>query len=194
MINNPTFTVFSGPMFGTKTSKLLLELERFKYQRKRVMLFKPAIDDRYSGTAVITHSGWSHEAIIVKEGPDVLEALSNAEFPPDVVAVDEAFMIPGIADVLVWLYRTGISIVVSTLDLSYSCKPFREVEKMLPWASCVKKCPAVCTECGRDAFYTHKKQVSADAGEIEVGGTELYEPRCHFHHMAVNNRPKIHDK
>jgi len=192
---NPTLTVFVGPMFSSKTTKLLSALERFKHQKKRVIVFKPSIDDRYNQTAVVSHSGWQHSAITVKEGADILEALAEAEESPDVVAVDEAFMINGVAEVLVWLYRTGISVVVSTLDLGYQAKPFKEVEKLLPWATHVEKCSAVCTECGRDAFYTHKKTATAEEVEngIEVGGAEMYEPRCFRHHLAVDNRPKIHD-
>jgi thymidine kinase len=190
---NPTLKVFVGPMFSSKTTKLLLELERYKRQHKKIMVFKPAMDVRYSDSDVVSHSGWKHPAITVKEGADILEALANADEAPDVVAVDEAFMIPGVAEVLMWLYKTGIDVIVSTLDLSAAAKPFHEVEKMLPWATYVEKCAAVCTECGRDAFYTHKKQVTTDE-EIEVGGAELYEPRCFRHHLAIDNRPKIHDE
>lgn len=192
MSQNPTLTAYVGPMFSSKTTKLLSALERFKLQHKRVLVFKPAVDTRYSASEVVSHSGWKWSAITVKEGADILEVLAEAEDPPDVIAVDEAFMIPGVADVLIWLYRTGISVVVSSLDLGYHAKPFKEVEKILPWATHVEKCAAVCTECGRDAHYTHKKQVTSDE-EIQVGGAELYEPRCFRHHLGIDNRPKIHE-
>lgn len=186
---NPTLTVYVGPMFSSKTTKLLLQLERAKYQGKRILAFKPAIDVRYSDSQIVSHGGWSHTALTVKDGADILEKLSEAETTPEVVAVDEAFMIPGVAEVLVWLYKTGIDVVVSTLDLSFQAKPFPEVEKLLAWATHIEKCSAVCTECGRDAYYTHKKQM--DGGEIQVGGSELYEPRCFRHHLAVDSRAKI---
>jgi thymidine kinase len=189
---NPTLTVYVGPMFSTKTSRLLLDLERFKHQHKRIMAFKPTIDARYSESDIVSHMGWRCQAITVREGADILEALTEAADAPEVVAVDEAFMLPGVAEVLVWLYRTGVTVVVSTLDLSAAGKAFSEVEKLLPWATHVEKCAAVCTECGRDAFYTHKKHVSGE--EIEVGGAELYEPRCFRHHIAIDNRPKISDE
>lgn len=194
MVGNPTFSVFVGPMFSSKTTKLLSALERFKYQRKRVAVFKPSLDDRYSPGEVVSHSGWSVEAQTVKNGADILEVLAQMDEEPDVVAVDEAFMIPNIAEVLVWLYRNGISVVASTLDLSSTGKPFHEVERMMAWATHVEKCAAVCTVCGRDAFYTHKKQVDEDRGEIQVGGAELYEPRCFQHHLAVDKREKIHEE
>lgn len=191
MSQNPTLTAYVGPMFSSKTTKLLSALERAKLQHKRIMVFKPTIDDRYNSADVVSHSGWRWEAITVKEGADILEVLAEAEEPPDLIAVDEAFMIPGVADVLIWLYRTGISVVVSSLDLGYQAKPFKEIERLLPWATHVEKCAAVCTECGRDAYYTHKKQVTSDE-EIQVGGAELYEPRCFRHHLSIDNRPKIH--
>lgn len=193
-MHNPTFNIFVGAMFSGKTTRLLLMLERYKYQHKRVAVFKPTLDDRYSSTEVVSHGGWSHTATAVKSGADILEALAQLPDEPDVVAVDEAFMIPNVTEVLVWLYRNGINIVVSTLDISATGKPFHEVEKMLVWATYVEKCAAVCTVCGRDAFYTHKKQVDEDHGEIQVGGAELYEPRCYAHHLAIDNREKIHEE
>ena len=57
------------------------------------------------------------------------------------------------------------------------------MEKMLPWATRIEKCAAVCLVCGEDAFYTQKK--IADLAEIAVGGSELYEPRCWHHHSVV---------
>ena len=189
MTRNPSLTVFCGPMFSGKTSRLFLELERHRHQRKRVFLFKPQIDVRYAVGDVVSHSGLRMPATVVSSGSDVLAVISSVEETPEVVAVDEAFMLPGIADVLVWLYRTGVTVVASSLDVSATGRPFPEVERLLVWATRVEKCPAVCTVCGQDAFYTHKKQVSDD--EIEVGGAELYEPRCMSHHIVVDLRDSV---
>ena len=168
---NPTFTVFCGCMFSGKTTALLSALERFKYQRKKVIAFKPTIDDRYSSGDVVSHSGWSMKAHTVKTGADILEVLSRSDHP-DVIAVDEAFMIPNVADVLIWLYRSGITVVVATLDLSATGKPFQEVEKLLVWATHIEKFSSVCTVCGADAYYTHKKQTD-EKDNIVVVGNEI---------------------
>lgn len=190
MLNNPEFIVYCGPMFSSKTSRLFTMLERYKYQRKRIIVFKPNIDDRYSVSEVVTHGGWKVPAICVKSGAEILEHLSSLEEEPHVIAVDEAFMISGAADALTWLYTYGFTIVVSSLEMSSAGKPFSEIEKMLVWATRVEKCTAVCTVCSRDAHYTHKKQTGGE--EIEVGGSELYEPRCYTHHVSIDHRPKIH--
>jgi len=177
---NNTFTVYCGPMFSAKTTSLLSSIDRFKYQGKKVAVFKPRLDDRYDEDFVCTHSGWKVPAKCIKNGTDILEHLSELNDQPQVIAVDEAFMIPNVAKVLIWLYRSGYSVVVSSLDLSAMCKPFPEIEKMLPWATVVEKKTAVCVVCSRDASYTYKKQSNEE--EIEVGGSELYEARCNKCH------------
>jgi len=187
MQSSPSLAVYCGPMFSGKTTALLSSVERFKLQGRRVIVFKPEIDDRYASTEVVSHLGWQHSAETVSSGTGIIGALSRSDLPPDVVALDETFMVPGSAEALVWLYRTGISVVASTLDLSSTGKPFREVELLLPHATIVKKFVAVCTVCGRDAPYTHKKLASTEETEIEVGGDEMYEPRCGFHHPFVMN-------
>ena len=185
MTQCPSMTVYCGPMFSGKTTRLLSDLDRLKLQHRDFVAFKPAIDVRYGMGEIVSHSGWRVKACTVKTGVDMLSVLEASDRLPQVVAVDEAFMINGVADSLVWLYTRGITVVVSSLDMSYMCKPFHEVERLLPWATRVEKCVAVCTECGQDARYTHKKAVTDDE-EIQVGGAELYEPRCFFHHVAAN--------
>lgn len=177
------YRIYTGPMTGGKTSRLLADLDRFRYQKKSVVAFKPEIDNRFDAQHIVSHGGWKAPSHMVKTGLDVLDHLSKLDKMPDVVAVDEAFMIKGIADALQWLFRCGMNIVVATLDLSSSCVPFAEVQKMLPWATHIEKCPAVCVNCSRDAFYTYRR-VGAD-DEIVVGGLEIYEARCHACHPFI---------
>ena len=181
---NPSFVLYVGPMFSQKTSKMLSELDRCKFQHKNSVLFKPQLDTRYATNEVISHVGWRSPAINVTSGTDVLAYLADVEHEPDVIGVDEAFMIKGIADALIFLFRNGMSIVVSTLELSAVGKPFHEVEKMMVWATKIEKCVSVCTVCGKDAHYTYKKQVNEE--EIQIGGSELYEPRCMRCHPLIS--------
>ena len=93
-------------------------------------------------------------------------------------------MISGCASALLDLFRLGYTIVVSSLQLSATGNVFEEVRDMMPWATKIEVCPAVCTLTGHDAFYTHKK--FNNMKEITVGGSDLYEPRCWFHHEFMN--------
>jgi len=63
---------------------------------------------------------------------------------------------------------------------------FEEVRDMMPWATKIEICPAVCPITGRDAYYTHRKIESVN--EITVGGADIYEPRCWEHHGFMNRK------
>ena len=85
---NPSFTVFTGPMFGSKTTRLLASVDRYKYQNKSIVAFKPRMDNRYSNVEICTHSGGSMEAVGVETGKDILEYVNSAEETFDVIAKD----------------------------------------------------------------------------------------------------------
>lgn len=178
-MKNSELKIFTGPMFGGKTTKLLAALERYKYQNKKVKLFKPKIDNRYSSKTVVTHSGQTHDCTLVHNGLDILEYAGDA----DVIAVDEVFMIEYAAKALLKLFASGKTILVSSLQLSSEPKPLPEIRDLLPYATQIEICPAVCCECGADAFYTRRK--SESQRQIEVGGSEEYEPLCYEHYNKI---------
>jgi len=185
LMSTHEFIVYTGAMFAGKTTKLMLTLDRMKYQNRKVVAFKPMIDSRYSVADITTHMGWKYPAHVVAKGADILKFLADSNLDYEVIVVDEQFMIQGSADVLIWLFKKGFTIVVSTLDLSATGKPFEEVQKILPFATQIDKCISVCSVCGSNAYYTHKKVKNDD--EIVVGGSELYEPRCFKHFTHLND-------
>ena len=171
------FRLYVGPMFGGKTTRMLSQLERYKYQNEQVYLFKPSIDQRYDTNSVVTHTGLKTEAKIVKSGADIVWAITDiADRKACVVAVDEAFMIPGAAESLLWLFTEGHTILVSSLQLSSDGTPYKEITALFPYATHVEVCPAVCPISKRDAYYTEKYAGRSDH-EIEVAGAEMYRPR-----------------
>lgn len=168
----PRLTVYTGPMFGSKTTKMLSVLERASYQNKNVIAFKPKMDDRYASSEIVTHTGLRFPAINVNSGEQILSLSQDY----DIVGIDEAFMIDGVASAVLELFKKGKSVVVSSIQLSASGQVFEEIKDILPWATKVEICPAVCVKTGHDAYYTVKK--SETSGEIQVGGSDIYEPRA----------------
>ena len=185
------FIVFVGPMFGGKTTKLLSAVDRYKYQKRDIFAFKPQVDQRYAKQKIVTHWGGKLKADLVSDATEILEALvlngiSLKDQP--VVAVDEAFMLKDAGAILPKLFQAGATVIVSTLQISSDGTAFPEVAGFLPYATKVEVCPAVCTICGADAHYTEKIGGRVDHG-IEVGGAEMYQPRCfeHFTYYGGNN-------
>lgn len=184
---NREFVVFTGPMWSGKSTRLVGAIERHRLRETRVACFKPVIDSRYSESAIVTHSGASMAAIAVSSGEEILHIVRNER--PEVIAVDEAFMIDGVANALIEVFRSGISVYVSSIELSANIHTFPEVEKMLPFATRVEKCTAVCVSCGDDAALTHRRIPSLE--EISVGGADTYEPMCWSCHPLT--QPGMHN-
>jgi thymidine kinase len=165
------FVIYTGSMFGGKTSRMLARLERAKYKKKVIKLFKPNMDTRYSTESVMSHNGVRWRSTNIINGQDILENLGRA----DVVAVDEAFMIPGVADTLVDLYKRGKTIYVSSLQMSSAGDPFEEVVKMMPYA-------------------TRIIRLNNEEREVMVGGKDDYEPRCKEHTHYMNELEGLDNK
>lgn len=182
LVNNPFFNVYIGPMFGSKTTRLLSDIDRFKYKQKKIIAFKPKIDQRYSKQQICSHSGAKYDAICISSGCEIYDYILNNKY--DIIAVDEAFMIKCIDEVLIDLYEKKYSIIVSSIQLSGENKPFENIKNILPWATKIEICPAVCTQCDNDAFFTKALfDMSNIESSIKIGNSDIYEPRCHLHNF-----------
>jgi thymidine kinase len=190
-MKSPELKIFTGPMFGGKTTRMLAALERYRYQNKTTILFKPNIDDRYSDSKVVTHKGQEYTSILVKSGEEILEQGALH----DVVGVDEMFLIPGSAECLISLYKQGKTVLVSSLQLSSTSaflqkgyEPFDEMVKLMPWATHIEVCPAICYKCDRDAYYTER--LCKEEKKFLIGGAESYQPVCYKHSVMGKSSPK----
>ena len=190
MKNNPEFVVITGPMFASKTTSLFTHVQRYVHKHQNYVIFKPSMDDRYKLDDIETHDGLRMPAVRIKTGSDILEFIFEGDENYDMIAVDEAFMIPDVAKALILLFSHGYNVFVSSLNLSATGKTFKEVKEMLPWATRIEKLTAVCSVCGADAHYTYKRSGFDSNVEIEVGGAEEYEPRCWSCHPSINERDK----
>lgn len=184
-MKNPELVVFTGPMFSSKTTRLLLAAEKSKRSGRQVVAFKAALDGRYHESKIASHMGWTLDAQAVSTGSQIWHYMDNhcslkAVNPIDVtIVVDEAFMIEGAAEAIFNLYRRGYTVFVSSIQLSSDGKSFEEMEKLLPYATKVEVCSAACAVCGSDALYSARTSLVSDV--IHVGGDKSYEPRCWQH-------------
>ena len=164
-------------MFGGKTTRMLSQVERFSYMGETTLIFKPSIDERYDDRSVVTHTGIKSDAVLVSSGQSILRStIRMLNGGHGVIAVDEAFMIPGSGEALISLFKTGHTVLVSSLQLSSDGTPYDEITKMFPYATHVEVCPAIDQFSKQDAYYTEKFGGRSDHG-IEVGGAEMYRPR-----------------
>ncbi len=172
--------LYTGPMFSSKTTKLLMQSDKRYYQKQKVIAFKSQLDDRYSTKGeIVSHNLGKIPAFLVATGNEIIENIANCDEDIDCVLIDELFLIKGSAMACLELYKKGYDVIIASIDLNYAGEPFEEVEKIMPYCTRIVKCKAVCPICGDDARYTHRK--TDDKSEILVGADDIYEPRCQLH-------------
>lgn len=170
--------VVCGPMFSGKTEELIRRVRRAQIARQKVQIFKPAIDDRYHETDVVSHSSLTVQATPVKEAIEILEKLYDST---RVVAIDEIqFFDDNIILVVKKLAKRGIRVICAGLDQDYMGNPFGPIPTLLCMADRVDKIQAICTVCGAPASKTYRKNED-QTDQILVGETDLYEARCRSH-------------
>lgn len=165
--------VVCGSMFSGKTEELIRRLKRARIARQHVMIFKPAVDTRYSDMKVVSHDHNSIASTPVKDSNEIL--LSSKGF--DVIGIDEAqFFDNGIVDVCNRLAYNGMRVIVAGLDMDYLGNPFGAMPQLLSIADEVTKVHAICVKCGSLAYASHRL-VKNDA-QVMLGEKEKYEPLC----------------
>lgn len=166
--------VICGPMFSGKSEELIRRVTRSKIARIPVQVFKPAIDDRYGVTEVVSHSALKIEALPVADSLDLLRSIHEST---TVVGIDEGqFFDDGLVEIVDNLAATGLQVIVAGLDTDYLRRPFEPIPALCDRAEYVTKMLAVCHRCGGPALYTQRIVQSDDL--VVLGAQDAYEARC----------------
>ena len=166
--------VVCGPMFSGKSEELIRRLRRARIARKRVQVFKPVIDDRFSEYEIVSHSDTRIEAEVVNNAKEILTKL---DWRTEVVGIDEAnFMGMELVEIAQQLADTGKKVLIAGLDTDYLGRPFPPIPDLLAVAESITKTLAICMRCGNPAKHTQRLSGSEDL--IVVGAGGMYEARC----------------
>ena len=184
--------VICGPMFAGKSTALLDRARAAHAAGRRVLAVKPAGDDRYDASAIVTHAGEQARARALHHAGEVLSVCAeHPGGPPEVVIIDEAHFFGDelVAPVLALLAGPGVGggagggatgagceVILAGLERDHRGEPFAPLPRLLCEADEVVKLTGRCARCGGAAI--HSQRLVASGERIVVGGAEAYEPRC----------------
>ncbi|CAM2923499.1 MULTISPECIES: thymidine kinase [Staphylococcus] len=177
----------TGSMFSGKSEELIRRLRRGVYAKQKVIVFKPAIDDRYHKEKVVSHNGNEIEAINISKANEIWQYnLKDV----DIIGIDEIqFFDQEIVEIAETLAEKGYRVITAGLDMDFRGEPFHPVPEMLAVSEHITKLQAVCAVCGASSSRTQRlidgKPAKVDDPIILVGADERYEPRCRAHHVVL---------
>ena len=163
--------IICGSMFSGKTEELIRRLNRAKYAKKKVKVFKPIVDSRFNTNFVSSHDKNQIKSKSVSKSSDIkIKAVGS-----DVVGIDEAqFFDNGIIKVCNDLANEGIRVIVAGLDMDYKGNPFGPMPNLMATAEYVTKVHAICAKSGNLANHSHR--ISTNKSLIHLGEMESYIP------------------
>lgn len=179
-------TVITGSMFSGKTEELIRLVRRSLYARRKVQVFKHALDTRSETSEVKSHNGLLYEAVAVSSSEELFERIDHTT---DVVAIEEVqFFDERVVEVCRRLADGGYDVIAAGLDMDFRGQPFGPMPSLLAEADDVLKLHAICARCGRDAARTQRlvdgEPAPASSPTILVGAEESYEARCRHCHRV----------
>lgn len=182
--------VITGSMYAGKTEELIRRIKRIEYAKKKVLVFKPKIDDRYSANDIVSHSNNRIDSIVVKNPQDILRFAKDKELYA--VAIDEAqFFKEELISVCEHLANQGLRVIIAGLDKDFRGEPFGIMPQLLARAEYVTKLNAICQVCGAPATRTQRlingQPAHYNDPIIKVGAKEQYEARCRHCHIVIKD-------
>jgi len=169
-----TLEVITGPMFAGKTTEIIKRLLWSKHQGKSTIIYKPAMDDRYSETEIVTHTKFSYEATSIIDSFNINPTYDHYFF--DEIQFHDKNIVPSITKLL----DEGKNVTVAGLDADYKGVAFANTATLMAMADEVFKIKSHCSLCGKDAAKTFKTGSTSDQ-RIELGENDLYRARCNEH-------------
>lgn len=165
--------VICGSMFSGKTEELIRRINRARYARLSVKVFKPLMDVRYDENDVVSHNAVAAASTPVDKPEKILLMAGHAQ----VVGIDEAqFFDASLPEVCLTLANKGIRVIVAGLDMDFKGRPFGPMPALMAIAESVTKVHAVCVKCGNQALYSYRLVPGKE--KVLLGEKESYEPRC----------------
>jgi thymidine kinase len=166
--------VICGPMFSGKSEELIRRLRRAMIARKRVQVFKPTIDNRYSANEIVSHSDTRLPSMVITDATEILDKM---DWRTEVVGIDEAnFVGEALVDVAQRLADSGKQVIVAGLDTDYMGRPFPPMPELLCLSESITKTLAICMRCGNPGKHTQRLVEAQEL--IVVGAAGMYEARC----------------
>lgn len=170
-----------GTVGSAKTLNLLAVAHNYVQQGKKVLLIKPALDDRFGISEIRSRAGLQRKADLVVRSDTKLDPALFKKC--NCVLVDEAqFLSRYIIDQLrVFTLTLDIPVICYGLRSDFRQNLFEGSQRLLELADSIEEVKTTCAFCNRKAIFNLKHvdgQPTVSGASIDLGAEEKYFPTC----------------
>lgn len=182
-------------MGSAKTLNLLAVRYNYEQQGKKVLLIKPALDERFGKHTVKSRAGLEYKADILVEPNTILDI--NKIKGLSCILVDESQFLSGyVIEQLREITRTlDVPVIAYGLRTDFTGHLFPGSKRLLELADSIEEMKTTCRFCNRKATFnlrhTERGEVLTDGPTIQVGGDEMYSPVCYSCYVKKKEQVEV---
>jgi len=170
-----------GAMGSAKTLNLLAVAHSYEQQQKRVLIMKPALDDRFGADAVKSRAGLERPADLLLRPETKIDHQRLEGI--DCVLVDEAqFLSPEVVDQLRYIASAlKIPVLCYGLRTDFRRELFLGTKRLFEVADAIDEIKTTCAFCNKKAIFNLKLlngRATLQGPTIDLGSEEKYLPAC----------------
>lgn len=172
-----------GAMGCSKTAQALITKFNYEERNMKVLLLKPAIDNRDGANIVRSRIGLKNEAVTVGENENVYEKYINEYADCNVIIVDECqFLTPEQVDQLSDIViNKNIPVLCFGLSTDFTTHLFPGSKRLFEIAESITEIKSVCT-CGAKATVNaridEQGRIVTEGSQVCIGGNDRYVAMC----------------
>jgi thymidine kinase len=168
-------TVIIGPMFASKSTELLRNVNRYEAIGKKVLVINHSSDVRYAKDSIHTHDGRSRKCISIES----LSECNDDVYNYDAIVIDEAQFFKDLYEFVVPVVDiSNHHVIVGALSGDYKREPIGETLRLIPHADEIIKLESLCSICNDMTPGLFTKRIVASEEQVLVGGSDSYIPVC----------------
>lgn len=165
-----------GPMFSGKTTKLIKIIKYFNKKNKKILVFKPEVDNRKGKKYIVCHNNLIYSVNVVKNSNEILEKIKEKKNIDIVFFSEVQFFDDNYINIIKKLLLKNISLYFGGLSLDFQKKTFKIIEELKKIVNKIEYRFAGCYKCFQKAPFS--KRIVKENSKILIGGKEFYIPVC----------------
>lgn len=172
-----------GAVSSAKSLNLLAVAHSYKAQGKKVILMKPAMDDRFGKDVIKSRAGLEQEADVLIHGGTDLLSMSPGDC--HCVLVDESqFLSPFHIDQLRAITEQWrVPVICYGLRTDFRTHLFPGSKRLMELADSVEEVKTTCFFCNKKAIFNLKHVdgvADVEGPAVQLGAEEKYFPACYL--------------
>ena len=177
-----------GAMNSGKSIEIIKVAHNYEEQNKKVIIFTPAIDDRYKTGYVASRIGLKRKAIPIHDDTNIFEIVEKQKDELSCVLIDEVQFVSKehVLQMAKIVDELNIPVMGFGLKNDFQNNLFEGSKYMLLYADKIEEMKTICWFCEKKAIMAlrvdENNRPVREGDQIQIGGNDSYYPVCRRHH------------